>query len=134
MISRAIRWYFVSLSLLVLAPAAFACDVATPSHDCCPGGEPTSCNSPEGGTAPAAPANFSCCAAVPSLLPLATLAVSPRVRVNYLPDDLPATYIRTAMPVLVLDQRIIGLSASPDTRRFALDSEPIYLLTRRLRL
>jgi hypothetical protein len=133
-IGRAIRWCLLSLSLLVLAPAALACNVATPQHDCCPGGEPTPCNSNEGGSVPAPPASASCCVAAPSSLPLTTLGVSARVRVSSLPNDLPDVYSSVEAPVLKLELPAIELSASSADWRYTPSSEPIYLLTRRLRL
>ena len=83
---------------------------------------------------PAAPASASCCVAAPSSLPLSILSVSAKVRGNALPSYLPDVDSEVASLVLRLDLLAIEQLAFSADWRFTPSSEPIYLLTRRLRL
>ncbi len=134
MISRAIQWCVLSLSLLVLAPGALAFSVIAPQHDCCPGSEHTPCNVQDYGSMPATAASPSCCVAVPSPLPVAATGVSARVRAHAPTGELPDAALVTVSTVPKPDLAAYYLAAFPNALRSTPDSAPVYLLTRRLRL
>ena len=132
-ICRALQSCLLSVSLLALAPVALACDSATPYNNCCPAGPRAPCGSHHG-SAPSTAASWSCCAAVPAPLPAAADGVVVRPRDRFVSFSAPDFVAISASLESIADARRPDPAASPITLRLTLNPEPLYLLTRRLRL
>jgi hypothetical protein len=132
-IRRGIQFCLMSLSLLALVPAPFASASVTPHDDCCPASQHVPCN-PLSGSLPAVPVAISCCAAVPAPLPAVAEVVSARARAKFIPVVTPAHFSLPAPSAQAVDHIALDLPASSADIQYARVSEPIYLLTRRLRL
>jgi hypothetical protein len=130
-IRRGLQFYLLSLSLLALAPVALACNAPTPSRDCCPAGPRAPCES-HSGPVGFAPTTLSCCVAVPGSLAVDT--VSLRSRSQSFSSGTPALVSMPAWPASIPAAQRLDLLTYRVNPRFALDPEPVYLLTRRLRL
>ncbi|SRR5260221_634445 len=129
---RGLQFCLLALSLMVLAPVTLACDSATPNSDCCHTGSPAPCDAYHGsGLAASAP--WSCCAAVPAPAP-ASNVVSVRPRNVTTPFGTPDLLAVSTSLARIAGARPPDPAASPKTRRLALNPQPIFLLTRRLRL
>ena len=130
---RGLQFCLLSLSLLVLAPVTLACDPATPDRDCCHTGSPAPCDAYHGsGLAASTP--WSCCGAVPAPLTSASDVVSVRPRDGTTPSGAPDLLLASASLALISGSRQPDPAAAPIRLRLASNPEPIYLLTRRLRL
>ncbi|HEX9473291.1 MAG TPA: hypothetical protein VF931_03835 [Steroidobacteraceae bacterium] len=130
---RGLQFCLLSLSLLVLAPVTLACDSATPDRDCCHTGSGAPCDAYHGsGLAASAP--WSCCGAAPAPLSAASAVVLVRPRVGTAPTGSPDLLVVSASLALISGSREADPAAPPIRLLLALNPEPIYLLTRRLRL
>jgi hypothetical protein len=132
-ILRGLQSCLVSLSLLALAPVALACDSSTPYRDCCPAGPQAPCDAHHG-SIPSAPISWSCCVAVPAPLPAAADVALVRPRDQIVPFGTPDLVGLSASLVSIPGSRRPDPAAAPVALRLALNPEPLYLLTRRLRL
>jgi hypothetical protein len=131
-VGRGIQLCLLALGLLSVTPAALSCGSAA-QRDCCPGGRHQPCNSGDASTR----SNFGapgCCAAAPA--PLASVAGTAATR--------PQTkFVRFAAPqqlALATASLSSAQTSAVNLRPFSASwrptpvAEPVYLLTRRLRL
>ena len=119
----------LGLSLLVLAPSAFACPaVRQPTDHCCPTG-PTPCSK----QAPpvSVQRDVPCCAAQ-SVASQTVIGATPARGLNPLPA--PFDPVIGAMPVLPAAEFLVDPPTFPNPAFARYDQQQIYLLTGRLRL
>ena len=132
-IRRRIQLCLLALSILGLAPVALACETATPLHDCCPTGPHTPCDT--GGSMPSMAMDLpSCCATTPAPLSTAVSVLSTERRGQFLSDGSSEHSLKPVLPIpIAVSPELARLEAAGLSDRVR-EPQPLYLLTRRLRL
>jgi hypothetical protein len=131
-VGRGIQLCLLVLGLLSVAPAALSCDAAA-QRDCCPGGRHQPCNSGDTTTRSnlAAP---GCCAAAPA--PLASIAgtAATRPQTKFVRFAAPQQLALVTASLAGAEISVVNLRPFSASWRQTPVAEPVYLLTRRLRL
>jgi hypothetical protein len=131
-IGRSIQLCLLTLGLLSVAPAALSCDAAV-QHDCCPDHQHQPCGSGDSATR-SSPAALSCCAAAPAPLAGISAAAATRPQTKFIRIAAPLQWALTPASLANAATSAVNLRPFSGYWRLTPVAEPVYLLTRRLRL
>ena len=131
-IGRGIQLCLLMLGLLSVAPAVLSCAAAA-QRDCCPDGQHRPCGSGDTSTRSGATA-LPCCAAAPASLASISGAAATRPQSKFIRFAAPLQWALTTPSLANAETSAVNLRPFSGYWRPTPVAEPVYLLTRRLRL